>query len=33
MHLDEAEIDVARLKETKWEDQEIFLQVASQTDA
>jgi hypothetical protein len=33
MHLDEAEIDVPRLKETKWEDQEIFLQVASQTDA
>jgi hypothetical protein len=32
MHLNNAEIDVAGLKETEWEDQEIFLQVTPQTD-
>ena len=33
MYLNDAEIDVARLKEMTWEDQEIFLQVASKSDA
>ena len=30
IHLNDAEIDFARLKETKWEDQEVFLRVTSE---
>lgn len=30
IHLNDTEIDVAKLKETKWEDQEVFLQVISE---
>jgi hypothetical protein len=33
IHLNDAEIDVSKLKEMKWEDQEVFLQVTSKTDA
>ncbi|MGD9080106.1 MAG: hypothetical protein PVG96_12235 [Desulfobacterales bacterium] len=33
IHLNDAAIDVSRLKETRWEDQEIFLQVAPETGA
>jgi len=30
IHLNDAEIDAAKLKEMKWEDQEVFLQVTSE---
>ena len=30
IHLNDTEIDVARLKEMKWEDQEVFVQVTSE---
>ena len=33
MHLNDAEIDVARLKEMEWEGQEVFLQVTPQKSA
>jgi hypothetical protein len=33
IHLNDVAIDVSRLKETRWEDQEIFLQVAPETGA
>jgi hypothetical protein len=33
IHLNDAEIDVARLKEMKWEGQEVFLQVTSEKPA
>ena len=33
IHLNDTEIDVARLKEMKWEDQEVFVQVTSEKSA
>jgi hypothetical protein len=33
VHLNDAEIDVAKLKETKWKDQEVFLQVTSEAES
>jgi hypothetical protein len=33
IHLNDVEIDAARLKEMKWEDQEVFVQVTSEKSA